>query len=109
MNSFDSFLLIMMSGSILGIIIWSATGLLGGFTMALIVKLLLKSISKDGFRSIVLGWFIGIVGGFTIGYIALTLVESNYLIVLVILIGGLIAGGIGSGIMYSVIDRELAG
>ncbi len=112
MNLFDNVLLIMMCGSILGIIIWSATGLLGGFTMALIVKQLFTSISKDGFRAIVIGWYMGIVGGFTIGYIGyitLTLASSTFLIVVAILIGGFVAGGVGSGIMYSVIDHELAG
>ena len=109
MDVLDRFLFTMIYGSIFGVVIWSATGLLGGFTMAMIVKRSLASISKEGFRAIIIGWFIGIVGGFTIGYIVLTLVESTYLIVVAILVSGLIAGGVGSGIMYRVIDHELAG
>lgn len=114
MDLLDNFVIMIMFGSIYGIFIWSITGLLGGFTMALIVKSLLKSISKSGFWAIVIGWFIGIVAGFTISYMAIafiasTPVESNYLLVVITTVGGLIAGGIGSGIMYGAIDRELVG
>ncbi len=112
MDSFSNFVTMIMLGSICGITIWSATGLLGGFTMAWIVKLLLKSISTGDFWVIVIGWFVGIVAGFTISYIAFVALQdfaANYLFVVILMIGGLIAGGIGSGIMYSVIDRELAG
>lgn len=120
MDLFNTFLLGMMLGSIYGIIIWSATGLLGGLTMAWIVKLLLKSISARDFWVIVWGWFIGVVTGFILGNgtvfaifliawaVNETHIEPNDLLVVATMIGGLIAGGIGSGIMYLVIDRELA-
>jgi hypothetical protein len=111
MASLTTFVTMMILGSCFGIVIFSATGLLGGFAMAWIVKSLLKSISANNFRVIILGWFVGIVAGFTVSYLASAVlydIAANYLFI-VILIGGLIAGGVGSGIMYHVIDRELAG
>ena len=108
MNSFDSLITTIILGTVCGIIIWPAAGLLGGFTMALIVKSSLKSLSKEGFRDIIIGWIFGIVVGFTICYTAVIFVKLDYVSVVVIPIGGLIAGGIGSGIMYRVIDRELS-
>ena len=109
MDVLNRFLQTVMFGSVFGMVIWSATGLLGGLTMALIVKLLRRSFSSNGLWVIIIGWFIGIVVGFSIGYIALAFVESNFLSFVVILISGLIAGGIGSRVMYGVIDREVAG
>ena len=82
--------------------------------MAWIVKSFLKSISTSDFWGIVWGWFIGIVTGLTIPTIALAFImgfrdpESDVPLFVATVISGLMAGGIGSGIMYRVIDRELA-